>query len=618
MAQYLRLCLRNQKGQTLLTGYRTMRNFLRFLKEVRTYWRLLCIIACLTLVTSAASLPPPYLIKILTDSLLPSAIQQHKPTHLPQIFLAYVLLASLGALAGYWLTYSITLLGQRFKMDMRRKLYAHMQTLSLGFFEKSQTGKLMSNITNDVATLDQLISGGFVNVLQDSVTLIAVLFLLFHLDWKLALAALSVYPVYVLNYLVFIGRIKNTSADVREQREIIYGDLQEKLAGVQVVKSYARERSEVRAFSGETRSLLSLNVRANTLSTALWTLAEFIGAIGTAILLWYGGMQVMRGQETVGTLMAFYGYIGGYLYQPTLRMIQLNDQIARTNAALWRIFLTLDTQPTVSDTPQAKPLPTIQGNVSYNDVWFEYQQGQPVIKGVNLKVKAGEMIALVGPSGSGKTTMVNLLQRHYDVTEGSICIDGHDLRAITLSSLRRQVGVVIQETMLFNTTIRENLRYGRLDATDEEIEEAAAIANIAHVIQAMPRGYNTRLGEDGVKLSGGEKQRIAIARAVLANPRILILDEATSALDSETEALIQEALDRLMAGRTSFVIAHRLSTIVKADKIVVMERGMIRETGSHAELLTQGGIYAELYNQQFKAALEAQHEAAAVQAAEAG
>jgi len=416
--------------------------------------------------------------------------------------------------------------------------------------------------------------------------------------------ALSVYPIYIANYLIFIGRIKQTSYEVREQREIIYGDLQEKLAGVQVVKSYARERYEVRQFAGETRNLLHLNLRASVLSTALWTLAEFIGAIGTALLIWYGGKLVIEGKLTPGSLIAFYGYIGGYLYQPTLRMIQLNDQIARTNAALWRIFRTLDTKPNVTDKPNAIPLPPIRGDVRYENVWFEYEPGQPVIKGVNLDVKAGEVVALVGPSGSGKTTMVNLLQRHYDVTDGRITIDGYDLRDVQLKSLRRQIGVVIQETMLFNTTIRENIRYGKLDATDEEVEAAARAANIAHVIEAMPRGYDTRLGEDGVKLSGGEKQRIAIARALLADPRILILDEATSALDSETEALIQEALERLMKGRTCFVIAHRLSTIVKADKIVVMEKGVIREMGNHNELLALGGIYASLFHQQFKVALE--------------
>jgi ABC-type multidrug transport system fused ATPase/permease subunit len=577
-----------------------MQNFVRFLHEIRGYWRLLLIIALLTLVNSALSLPPPQILRYLTDNL-----QQHRHVNLPGVFGVVVGLAVGGAFFGYWLTYSITLLGQQFKFEMRRKLYAHMQTLSLGFFEKSLTGKLMSNITNDVASLDQLIGGGFVNVLNDSVTLIGAMVIIFVTNWHLALVALIVYPIYIANYLTFIKRIKSTSDEVREQRETIYGDLQEKLAGVQIVKSYAKERYEVRQFVGETRNLLGLNVRMTMLSTALWTIAEFIGSgIGTGLLLWYGGRLVIEGHLTPGGLMAFYGYMGGYLYAPTVRLIQLNDQIARTNTALGRIFQTLDTKPLVNDRPNAIALPTVRGDVRYEDVWFEYEPGQPVIKGVNLDVKAGQMVAFVGTSGSGKTTMINLLQRHYDVTAGSLTIDGHDLRDVQLKSVRQQVGVVIQETVLFNTTIRENIRYGKLEATDDQVEDAARAANIHHVIEALPRGYDTRLGEQGVKLSGGEKQRIAIARAILSDPRILILDEATSSLDSETESLIQEALDRLMTGRTSFVVAHRLSTIVKADKIVVMSKGVIQEMGSHEELLALDGIYAGLYNQQFKVALE--------------
>lgn len=581
-----------------------MNNFVRFMRELRAYWRTMALIGALTLCTAALSLPMPFVVQYLTDHLSQKAFQRHVTVNLLGVFLVVACVAAASALFGYFLTLSITYLGQRFKYDMRRKLYSHMQTLSLGFFEKSQTGKLMSNITNDVSTLDQLIGGGFVTVVQDCVTLLAVMVIIFFKSWKLSLVALAVYPIYILNYLMFIGRIKRTSHEAREQRDVMYGDLQEKLAGVQVVKSYAKERSEVRQFVGETRSLLGLNVNLSAMSTALWTIAEFIGAIGTALTLWYGGRLVLMGEITAGSLMAFYGFIGGYLYGPTLRLIQINDQIARTNAALWRIFRTLDTKPNVVDRPAAAALPPIRGDVHYDSVWFEYEPGVPVIKGVDLRVEAGQMVAFVGQSGSGKTTLVNLLQRHYDVTGGRILVDGHDVRDIELKSLRRQVGVVIQETFLFNTTIRENIRYGRLDANDGDIEEAARAANIAHVISAMPGGYDTRIGEDGVKLSGGEKQRIAIARALLSDPRILILDEATSALDSETESLIQDALDRLMAGRTSFVVAHRLSTIVKADKIVVMEKGVIQEMGSHVELLAAGGIYAGLYNQQFRAALE--------------
>jgi subfamily B ATP-binding cassette protein MsbA len=582
-----------------------MRNFVRFLKEIRQYWRLLILIVALTLCTAALSPWPPIIIKYLTDHLSDGALQKHLAVNLAMVFVAGVSLATASAFFGFCLQYSITLLSQKFKSDMRRNLYAHMQSLSLGFFEKAQIGKLMSNITNDVATLDQLIGGSFVTVVQDCVTLLGVIVYLFILKWQLALIVLTVYPVYVLNYLAFIGRIKQTSHDARELRDVMYGDLQEKLAGVQVVKSYAKERFEVRQFVGETRSIMGLNVRLGTLSTALWTIAEFIGATGTALLLCFGGRMVIQGQLSPGSLMAFYGFIGGYLYGPTLRLIQINDQLARTNSALWRIFATLDTKPNVFDKPGARPLPEIRGDVRYSDVWFEYEPGQPVIKGVNLDVKAGQMIAFVGPSGSGKTTMVNLLQRHYDVTRGSLTIDGYDLRDVELKSVRKQVGVVIQETILFNTTLRENIRYGRLEATDAEVEEAAKAANIAHVIEALPNGYDTKIGEDGIKLSGGEKQRVAIARAILSDPRVLIMDEATSSLDSETESLIQEALDRLMANRTSFVIAHRLSTIVKADKIVVMEQGVIREAGSHAELLQLDGLYAALYNQQFSVALEA-------------
>jgi ATP-binding cassette, subfamily B, bacterial len=584
-----------------------MRNMKRLLQELLPYRKTLGLIAVLTVLTAALGLPTPAIVAYLIDNLY-----KRLPVNLPLIFTLYVGVAIASGIVGYALTTAVTFLGQQFKYDMRRKLYAHMQTLSLGFFEKSQTGKLMSNITNDVATLDQLISGGFVRLMQDTATLAGVFFWVFTVNSRLALVALSVYPLYILNYLLHIGRIKRTADEVREERDIMLGDLQEKLAGALVVKSYAKERSEVRSFVGQNRNLLEGNVDLGMLGTRLWTLAEFIGSgCGVALILWYGGNEVIRGNLSPGKLVAFISYITGYLYGPTLRLIQLNEQLARTNAALSRIFRTLDTRPNIEDKPEAKELPQIRGAVRFDKVWFEYEPGQPVIKGVSLDVAPGQMVAFVGQSGSGKTTMINLLSRHYDVTGGAILVDGRDLRDLTLDSLRRQVGVVIQETILFNATIRENIRYGKLDASDEEVAEAAAAANIAHVIEALPKGYETRIGEEGIKLSAGEKQRIAIARAILSDPRILILDEATSSLDSETESLIQEALDRLMRGRTSFVIAHRLSTIVSADLIVVMEKGEIQESGSHSDLLAAGGIYASLYNQQFKVALEAKEETAA-------
>ena len=581
-----------------------MQNFVRFIKELRVYWRVMLLVILLTLCISALSIQPNLILAYLADHLSDKALTRHLPVNLARIFMLLLALAAGSALLSFAQAYAVNYLGQQFKLHMRRKLYAHMQSLSLGFFEKSQTGKLMSTITNDVASLDQLVSGSLVTVIQDVVTLLVVICLLFWKSGSLSLIALSVYPIYILNYFAFIGRIKSTHHEMRDQRDAMYGDLQEKLAGALVVRSYAKERFEVRQFVGETRSILGLNVRISALSTLLWTIAEFIGAIGTALLLWWGGRLVLRGELTVGGLVYFYGFIGGYLYGPTLRLIQVNDQFARANAALWRIFRTLDTPPNVQDKPGAKILPPIRGDVHYDQVWFEYEPGQPVIKGIELNVKAGQMIAFVGQSGSGKTTLVQLLQRNYDVTGGNITVDGMDVRDVTLNSLRQQIGVVIQETTLFNTTIRENLRYGKLDATDAQIEDVARAANIHDVILALPLGYDTRIGEDGMKLSGGEKQRVAIARALLSDPRILIMDEATSSLDSQSESLIQDALDHLLQGRTSFVIAHRLSTIVKADIIVVMEKGVVREMGSHAELLAQDGVYAGLYNQQFKVALE--------------
>lgn len=578
-----------------------MKNFVRFTRELKPYRGVLALIAALTFTSAGLALPLPTIIGNLIDLLF-----KHAKVNLLVYFGLILGISAASGVVGYALSISVTYLGQRFMLDIRRKLYAHLQTLSLGFFEKSQTGKLMSNIINDVATINQLLTGGFVTMISDITTLCAVIFLVFFKNWRLAMVGiLPIYPLYIANYLLAIGRIKTTSREIRDQRDVMLGDLQEKLAGAMVVKSYAKERFEVKQFVGETRSLLDLNVRIGRFGTGLWTRAEFIGAIGTALILWYGGREVLQGTMTPGALLAFLSYAMGYFFAPTVRLIQMNEILARTNAALERIFYTLDVKPNIVDQPNASDLPVLKGDVEYRDVWFEYEPDQPVIKGVNLHVKPGQLVAFVGQSGSGKTTMINLLSRHYDVTHGAILVDGIDIRSVNLYSLRQQVGVVIQETILFNATIRENIRYGRLDATDEEIEAAARAANIAHVIEALPKGYDTRIGEEGVKLSGGEKQRIAIARAILSDPRILILDEATSALDSETEALIQEALERLMKGRTSFVIAHRLSTIVKADLIVVMEKGVIREQGSHLELLAINGIYAGLYNQQFKVALDA-------------
>ncbi|MGC4044940.1 MAG: ABC transporter ATP-binding protein [Armatimonas sp.] len=584
-----------------------MKLLVRFVRELRPYTRTLLLIAILTISNSILALQSPAVIQQIFNFL---DVRKSEPFHLPGPFssllgafcLLLIISAAAGAL-GYLQGQTITYVGQRFLLDTRVKLYAHLQTLSQGFFEKSQTGKLVATIINDVGQVNQLITGAFVTIVQDVVTLGGVLFVLFWHNWKLALLALAVYPIYIINYLISKKALSDNAAKISELRGVIYSDLQEKLAGMQVVKSYAQERSEIRNYISLNRDNLNLNITQSNLGTGLWVRAEFITAIGTAIVLCFGGAAAMRGELRTGDLVQFLILATAYLYGPTVRLIQINDQLARTSTGLRRIFDLLDTEPGVQNTAP-KPLPAIAGHVKFEHVWFSYEPEQYVLKDINLDVQPGQMIAFVGGSGSGKTTMIKLLARHYDVVKGSVTIDGYDLREVELGSLRQQIGVVLQESVLFHATVRENLAYGKLDATDEEIITAAKAANLHHVIEALEHGYDTKVGEDGVKFSVGEKQRLAIARALLADPRILVLDEATSSLDSETEALIQDALDTLLKGRTSFVIAHRLSTIVKADQIVVMEKGEIKEIGSHTRLLEHGGIYARLYAEQFRAELE--------------
>lgn len=571
----------------------------RLFVELRPFKGLLALAGCLTVTQTGFGFVPPLILGDIVNRL-----QRGEPIN-SLLYLAFIVSFSLvqGGL-GYAQSITMSLVGQRFLLNTRDKMLAHMQSLPLAYFEKNQTGKLVSNVMNDAGTVNQLITGNLPTMMSDTIQLLMVGVILFSINPVMALISLSITPIYILNFRRFYHPLQETSNDIRSKRDAMYGQMQEKLAGIQTVKSFGKERWEARSFMSTTRELMGLNVRQGALGGGLWTIADALCGVATGLILWYGGNLCLQGKMQAGTLVMFLLYAVNYVYGPIVRFLVVLDPWARAQAALARIFRTMNMPNEVVDKPEAVPMPLIKGRVAFEDLWFEYEPDQPVIKGLNLVVEPGQMVALVGFSGSGKTTLVSLLLRHYDPTSGRITVDDIDLRDTQLLTYRKQVGVVAQESILFNTTVRENIRYGRESATDEEVIAAAQAASIHEAIEALPDKYDTKIGEDGIKLSVGEKQRMAIARAILADPKILILDEATSALDSQTESLLQAALDNLMRGRTSFVVAHRLSTIVKADVIVVLEKGVIIEKGGHEELLKFDGLYARLYREQFRVALQ--------------
>ncbi|HWD40444.1 MAG TPA: ABC transporter ATP-binding protein [Fimbriimonas sp.] len=579
---------------------RPTRPLRRLAHELKPFKWLVALCIVLTVLQSAFGLLPPIILGDIVNRL------QRGENINTVLYLLYIAgFAIIQGILGYGLSVSMATLGQKFLISIRDRMLGHMQRLPIAYFEKNQIGKLVSNVLNDAATIQGLITTNLTQMMGDFVQLLLVLVYLYEINFVLACMSLIIAPLYIWNFRRFYKPLQVTSDEIRAKRDVMYGQMQEKLAGIQTVKGFGQERWESRSFMSTTRELMGLNVYQGALGGRLWTIADAMCGLATGLVLWYGGTLAMQGKLGAGTLVTYLSLSVGYIYGPIVRFLVVLDPIARAQAAMARIFRTLDTSNPIKDAPDALPMPPIKGLVRFERVWFEYEPNQPVIKGIDLEAEPGQTVALVGFSGSGKTTLTSLLLRNYDPTEGRITIDGIDLRDVQLESYRRQVGVVAQESILFNTTVRENIRYGREGATQEEIEDAAKAASIHDAILGLPNGYDTKIGEDGVKLSVGEKQRMAIARALLADPKILILDEATSSLDSATEALLQSALDNLMQGRTSFVVAHRLSTIVRADQIVVLEGGVVTEKGTHAELIMNEGLYSRLYHEQFRVALQA-------------
>ncbi|WP_199614863.1 ABC transporter ATP-binding protein [Paenibacillus alkalitolerans] len=501
--------------------------------------------------------------------------------------------------AGLYRIRFTNIIGQRVIYDLRQHLFQHIQRLSFRFFDKRPAGSVLVRITNDVNSLQDLFTNGVINILIDCVQLVGIIIILLSLNIKLGLAIMITVPIMFLVSTKLRRRIRRAWQDVRMKQSRINSHLNESIQGIRVTQAFTQEKENMAYFDGMNTSNKKAWDIGSGLNQTFNPLIEVTGGLGTFILFFYGAFLIESKEMTIGLLISFVMYVGNF-WEPINRLGMMYSQLLIAMASSERIFEFIDEQPTVAEKREAEPLPTIRGDVRFNNVVFEYEKGRPALRGVSLDVKAGQSVALVGHTGSGKSTFINLLCRFYDVTEGSVLIDGTDIRDVKIQSLRSQVGIVLQDTFIFSGTIRDNIRFGRLDATDAEVEEAAKAVGAHDFIAALPSGYDTEVEERGNVLSMGQRQLISFARALLADPRVLILDEATASIDTETEAKIQQALKKLLAGRTSFIIAHRLSTIRGADQIVVLDHGQIIEQGDHDELMRLQGEYYGLIQAQYR------------------
>lgn len=550
-------------------------------------------LAC-TILASAVNLYLPKIIGEVIDQVLAT-----KDTDtLNLIAVTVLVLIVIQGIAMYGQTYLMAFSSQKIIIDIRRDLYQHLQKLSIAFFEKRSVGTIMSYVTNDVAALQTALVNNVIDFVNYSVTLAGSILLLLYIDWKLSLLMFLTFPLILYTINISGQKMRIKSRILQERAADITAFLQETILAVSVIKSFARESYELERFDYENSRNFQAQMKIVQVMAVITPIINILSTIGITAIIWFGGHEVISGHLTSGALISFLVYVIN-LPTPVKRLSNIYADIQRALAAAQRIFEVLDIEPEIKDLEGAKELGPVAGYVTFQNVSFAYNPGKPVVADMSFEARPGELIAIVGPSGAGKTTVVNLIPRFYDPVAGSIRIDNIDIQAVTLKSLRAQVGIVPQETILFSGTIFQNIIYGNLEAAKEEVIAAAKVANAHNFIMEMADGYETPVGERGAQLSGGQRQRIAIARAVLKNPRILIMDEATSALDTESELLVQQALDRLMIGRTSFVIAHRLATVQRAHLILVMENGKIVEHGNHEALVKADGLYSKLYKIQF-------------------
>lgn len=586
-------------GEAPLPNRAMLVGYARLLRFVRPYWRRLVLAGVILVLNSLASLALPLVVRSVIDS----ALVQGNLRLLNFVTLLLLLLFAVQAVLGFGQSYLLGWTGERVVTDLRKELYGHLQIMPLRFFANTRIGELLSRLGNDVTTIQTAVTDTLLSLLSNTIMLVGGILIMFVMAWRLTVVMLAVVPLAVIG-IIFLGRIvRRLSKQVQDALAESSATAEEALAGVRIVKSFAREPYETDRYGAAVEKLFGISIARVRLGAILGPIIGFIAFSAIALVLYVGSREVIAGRITPGQLVAFLIYTI-MVASPMASFTGLYSQLQRALGASERVFELLESPPEMQDAVDAIELPPIRGEVCFDGVTFDYadaSEPREVLRQVDLSVAPGQLIALVGPSGAGKTTLVHLIPRFYDVTEGQITVDGYDVRHVRMRSLREQVGIVPQETALFGGSVGDNIRYGKLEATPAELEAAARAANAHEFITALPQGYDTLVGERGVKLSGGQRQRVAIARALLKDPRILILDEATSALDSESEQAVQEALERLMRDRTTFVIAHRLSTVTNADWIVVLDDGRVVEQGTHETLFAlEGGLYRRMYALQFR------------------
>ncbi len=581
---------------------------------IRPYRGTLAVILLAMIVQTAMSVAGPWPLKIILDNVVGTHKLPHWLDHLLSPLLgsgtkmqiafaaaiAAIVIAAIGALASYVANYYTTSVGQWVANDLRMRTYHHLQQLSLSYYDKHQTGALLSTITADVQTIQGFASSATLDIAVDMLTIVVMLFIMFWLNWDFTLIAVAVTPFMLFFVSRFKKAVKKATHEVRRQQSNVVAVVEQGLQSMRVVKAFGRQDLAQEELGAVSRATVDAALKARRVKALLSPIVAVTVSFCVAIVLWRGSALIIAGTMTAGALTVFLSYLTKF-FKPVQDLATMTNSIAQTAVGVERIQAILDADNIIPERPDANDPKALTGEIVFDNVAFSYDAGSPVLQKVSFHIKPGEMVGVVGPTGGGKSTIVSLIPRFYDPTAGKIQIDGVDVRDYKLQSLRNQIGYVLQETVLFQGTIRDNIAYGRADATEEEIMNAAKLADVDEFVSRMPHGYDTTVGERGDTLSGGQRQRIGIARAIIRNNPILILDEPTAALDTESESMVVNALDRLMKGRTTITIAHRLSTIRNSDKILVLKDGVVAEQGTHDELMKLGGVYAELYRVQFEA-----------------